>query len=75
MYTNVHLAAYPDIMITMEIVVIDVPDAWGMLLSRKWATDLGGSLQMNLTYAIIPNSEGTIVRLDRIGKEIPCKGS
>ena len=44
---QVNLSIYPDIMIVMDIVVIDVPDAWGMLLSRKWASDLGGSIQMN----------------------------
>jgi hypothetical protein len=41
-------------MIEMDIVVINVPDAWGMLLSRKIAADLGGNIQMDLTYATIP---------------------
>jgi len=45
--------------------VIDVPDSWGMLLSRKWASDLGGSLQMDLSYATIPMPNDTFVRLDR----------
>ena len=39
---QVHLAVHPDIMITMDIVVIDVLDVWGMLLSRKWGVDIGG---------------------------------
>jgi hypothetical protein len=39
---QVHLVAFPDMMIEMDIVVIDVPDARGMLLSRKIAIDLGG---------------------------------
>jgi hypothetical protein len=51
---KVSLATYPDISLLMDVVVIDVPDAWGMLLSRKWATTLGGSLQMDLSYATIP---------------------
>ena len=62
---QVHLVAFPDIQITMDIVVIDVPDAWGMLLSKIWAVDLGGNLQMDLTYATIPTPEGTMVRLNR----------
>ena len=49
----------------MDIVVIDVLDAWGMLLSRKTAADLGGNIQMDLTYATIPTPEGTYIRLDR----------
>ena len=36
---QVHLVVFPDIQIIMDIVVIDVPDAWGMLLSRKWVAD------------------------------------
>ena len=38
---QVHLAVFLDIQIVMDIVVIDVPDGWEMLLSRKWAADLG----------------------------------
>ena len=49
----------------MEIVVIDVPDAWGMLLTRKTGVDLGGNIQMDLTYATIPTPEGTYIRLNR----------
>jgi hypothetical protein len=33
---EVHLVDYPDFPIIMDIVVIDVPDTWGMLLSREW---------------------------------------
>jgi hypothetical protein len=38
---QVHLVSIPDIQIEMDIVVIDVPDAWGMLLSRKTTAYLG----------------------------------
>jgi hypothetical protein len=57
---QVHLVAFPDIMIEMDIVAIDVPDAWGMLLSRKTTADLGGNLQMDLTYATIPTPNGAM---------------
>ena len=55
------LDKYPDIHINMDILVIDVPDKWGMLLSRKWDVYLGGSIQMDWTYAIVPLSEYTMV--------------
>jgi len=38
----------------MDIVVADVPPKFGMLLSRSWIKILGGTLQMDLTYATIP---------------------
>jgi hypothetical protein len=55
---QVHFVAFPDIMIEMDIVVIDVPDTWGMLVNRKTVADLGGNLQMDLTYATIPTPNG-----------------
>jgi len=33
---KVNLDTYPNISLLMDVVVIDVPDALGMLLSRKW---------------------------------------
>jgi hypothetical protein len=41
---KVKLAAYLDISLLMDVVVIDVLNAWGMLLSCKWAANLGGSI-------------------------------
>jgi hypothetical protein len=40
--------------VVMDIVVVDVPPKFGMLLSRSWIKKLGGTLQMDLTYATIP---------------------
>jgi hypothetical protein len=62
---QVHLAAFPDIMIEMDIVVIHVSDAWGTLISRKTAAELGGNLQMDLTYATTPTPNGSMFRLNR----------
>ena len=60
---NVRLAKYPDIHVTMDILVIDVPDKWGMLLSRKFGATLGGSIQMDWTYATVPASKDSLVKL------------
>jgi hypothetical protein len=38
---EVRLARYPKIVIMMDVVVLDVPDTWGMLLSRKWVATPG----------------------------------
>ena len=38
----------------MDIVVVDIPPKYGMLLSRSWGAKLQGSLQMDMTYATIP---------------------
>jgi hypothetical protein len=62
---QVHLAVFPGIMFEMDIVVIDVPNVWGMLLNRKAAADLGGSLQMDLSYATLPTPNGNTFKLNR----------
>jgi len=49
----------------MDVVVIVVPNAWGMLLSRKWAANLRASLQIDLSYATIPTPNGTFFTLYR----------
>ena len=37
----------------MDVVVVDVPTKFGMLLSRSWETKLKGTLQMDMSYATI----------------------
>jgi hypothetical protein len=44
----------------MDIVVMDVPNVWGMLLSKKFVAMLGGTLEMDLTYSNMPLKDGTI---------------
>ena len=46
---QVKLVKYLDIDMSMDVVVIDVPDNWGMLLPRKWAATFGGYIQMDWT--------------------------
>jgi hypothetical protein len=49
--------------LTMDVVVIDCPMKWGMLLSRKWEADANGSIQMNWSYTDIPINPKHKVRL------------
>jgi ribonuclease HI len=51
--------------VVMDIVVVDVPPKFGMLLLRSWIKKLGGTLQMDLTYATIPVFGGEHRRLYR----------
>jgi hypothetical protein len=60
------LKEYPEKVIHMDIVVMDILDVWGMLLSRKFASKLGGTLEMDLTYVNIPLKNGTIARLQNV---------
>jgi hypothetical protein len=45
--------------------VADIPPKYGMLLSRSWGSKLGGSLQLDITYATILVFGGQFTRLYR----------
>jgi hypothetical protein len=49
----------------MDVVFADVPAKYDMLLSRSWGAKLGGSLQLDMTYATIPVFGGQFTPLYR----------
>ena len=54
----VSLTQLPMKILVMDIAAMDIPSRFGMLLSRSWSKNLGGTLQMDMTYAIIPIFRG-----------------
>jgi hypothetical protein len=40
--------------IIMNVVVVDVPENYGMILSLTWARNIGGTMKMEMTYATVP---------------------
>jgi hypothetical protein len=61
----VNLAQIPVKSVLMDVVIVDIPPKYGMLLSRSWGAKLGGSLQLDMTYATIPIFGGQFTRLYR----------
>jgi hypothetical protein len=61
----VSLFQLPMKIVVMDIVVANVPPKFGMLLYRSWIKRLGGTLQMELSYATIPMFGGEQRRLYR----------
>jgi hypothetical protein len=61
----VNLAQIPIKSILMDVVVADVPKNMGCFFSRSWGVKLGGSLQLDMTYATIPLFGGNYTRLYR----------
>jgi hypothetical protein len=60
---EVQLKEFPEKTVHTDIIVVDVSDVWGMLLSRKFGAMIGGSLEMDLTFLRLPLKDGTIGRL------------
>jgi len=56
---EVFLIDFLHIILLVNIVVIDVLDAWGMLLSRSWSAAVEDFISMDLTHAHIPMGDGT----------------
>lgn len=54
----------------MDVVVADIPPKFGCLLSRSWMKRLGGTLQMDLSYATIPVFGGENKRLYRESRNL-----
>ena len=50
----VRLTQIPTKSLVMDVIVIDIPVKFKMLLSRSWSTKLKGTLQMDMSYATIP---------------------
>jgi hypothetical protein len=67
---KVHLDQYPEMVFLMDIVVIDVPNVWGILLSRKFVSMMGGTLLMDLTYVTIPMDDETYAHLPHLPMEM-----
>jgi hypothetical protein len=49
----VSLAQIPTKNMVMDVVVVDIPPKFGMLLSRPWAAKLKGTLHMDMSYDTI----------------------
>jgi ribonuclease HI len=61
----VTLSQLPMKSVVLDVIVADIPPKFGMLLSRSWAKKVGGTLQMDLSYATIPVFGGEHRRLYR----------
>jgi hypothetical protein len=61
----VNLSQNPVKSILMDVFIVDIPAKYGMLFSRSWGANLGGSLQLDMTYATILIFGGQFTRLYR----------
>ena len=61
----VNISQLPMKSVMMDVVVADIEPKFGMLLSRYWAKRVGGTHQMDLSYATIPIFVGEQWRLYR----------
>jgi len=51
--------------VVIDIVVANIQARFGMLLSRSWGSNIGGSIKLDLTYVTIPIFGREEIRLFR----------
>jgi len=73
-YMVVTLAQFPVKIVIMDVVVAKVPNNYGMFLSKTWEWKLGGTIQMDMTYATVSFFGGENMILYR-GKKFSYKVS
>ena len=61
----INLAQLPMRSMIMDVVVVDIPPKFKLLLSLPWRKRLGGTLQMDLSYATVPVFGEELKRLYR----------
>jgi hypothetical protein len=59
----VTLSQLPMKSVVLDVIVVDIPPKFGILVLRSWAKKVGGTLQMDLSYATIPIFGGEHRRL------------
>ena len=71
----VSLHQIPEKSVVMDIVVVDVPAKFSMLLSRSWSAKLKGTMQMDFSYATIPvfNQQRRLWRENRLKYMVSSK--
>lgn len=62
----IQMVAKPQYTQVIDIVVVDIPEAYGMLLSRDWSTNLNGYFETDQSLLLLPqNGKGDMLRADR----------
>ena len=50
----IHLASNPKVHQTIDIIVVDIPKAYGVILSRDWSTKLNGYFVTDWSHLWLP---------------------
>jgi hypothetical protein len=62
----IRMSANPKVHQTIDIIVVDIPDNYGMLLSRDWSTMLNGYFATDWSHLWLPyNGKMNQIRIDR----------
>ena len=62
----IRMTTKPQYMQVIDIVVVNIPDEYGMLLSRDWSANLNGYFSTDWSHLLLPQKgNGDMLRIDR----------
>jgi hypothetical protein len=61
--------ATPHIITFFNIIVVDLPPTYGVVLGRDWSSMIGGYIMNNGSCMMLPGKEGAIIKVPREPKK------
>jgi hypothetical protein len=62
----IRMATHPKFVQVIDIIVVDIPEAYGLLLSRYWSEKLNGYFSMDWAHLWFPlKGHANMIRIDR----------
>jgi hypothetical protein len=59
----------PHIITVFNIIVVDLPSEYGVVLGRDWSSMIGGYIMKDRSCMMLPGKEGTIIKVPREPKK------
>jgi hypothetical protein len=65
-YVIIRIATHPNFVQIIDIIVVDIPEAYGILLSRDWSKKMNGYFSMDWAHLWLPlDGYKSMIRIDR----------
>jgi hypothetical protein len=62
----IRIATHPNFMQIIDIIVVDIPEAYGLMLSRDWSEKMNGYFSMDWAHLWLPiKGYKSMIRIDR----------
>jgi hypothetical protein len=65
-YVMIRIATHPKFVQVIDIIIVDIPEAYGLLLSRDWSEKLNGYFSTDWAHLWLPlKGYKNMIRIDR----------
>jgi hypothetical protein len=65
-YVMIRISTHPKFVQVIDIIVVDIPEAYGLLLNRDWSEKLNGYFSIEWAHLWLPlKGHGNMITIDR----------